>query len=518
MRRAWSYARLLTLAVLMEDVSAGHSNHYQIHRIDKQYDALRKRDGVCSSPYTACPAVQGGGCCPDNYACQSTYCYATTAGPVTGCGRVGYFQCGSDKPGRQLSSRASISCHDTDISDTGLCCPTGNVCGQNNGCTPAVGETYSHDCPNNYYLCPSSLMYGCCMSGMGCASNGCYSTAPSTATVTSVVTTTDANGDATTSVMSRTMVITPAPATAVNLDASGVVPKLIASTVPKISPVQTATASDSGLSPAAMGGIIGGVIAVVLVVIIAAFLIIRRLRHTEKVVEESKQGSSGRRSTATHKQGFGPPTVSEVEVDPLTQTTTSPRQSHLRAHSDPSVTYARGRSPSHSVELSSERDAPPAWPGHYNPIPHADHDNTQYQNSDAQGGPHDAARFSQQSQGSYRMSYDSQGNWRQGRWSNVSEVSGSADGAHGSSELDAVDASAQRRSSSSARPPPGPLNRKYSGSGGEYHQRVRSDSSVPGTSTLPLGTVNEVAELHGYYGPQDRQTGQTDARPGSNGT
>lgn len=498
MRRAWSYARLLTLAVLMEDVSAGHSNHYQIHRIDKQYDALRKRDGVCSSPYTACPAVQGGGCCPDNYACQSTYCYATTAGPVTGCGRVGYFQCGSDKPG--------------------LCCPTGNVCGQNNGCTPAVGETYSHDCPNNYYLCPSSLMYGCCMSGMGCASNGCYSTAPSTATVTSVVTTTDANGDATTSVMSRTMVITPAPATAVNLDASGVVPKLIASTVPKISPVQTATASDSGLSPAAMGGIIGGVIAVVLVVIIAAFLIIRRLRHTEKVVEESKQGSSGRRSTATHKQGFGPPTVSEVEVDPLTQTTTSPRQSHLRAHSDPSVTYARGRSPSHSVELSSERDAPPAWPGHYNPIPHADHDNTQYQNSDAQGGPHDAARFSQQSQGSYRMSYDSQGNWRQGRWSNVSEVSGSADGAHGSSELDAVDASAQRRSSSSARPPPGPLNRKYSGSGGEYHQRVRSDSSVPGTSTLPLGTVNEVAELHGYYGPQDRQTGQTDARPGSNGT
>lgn len=320
--------------------------------------------------------------------------------------------------------------------------------------------------------------------------------------------------------MSRTMVITPAPATAVNLGSSGVVPKFIASTMPKISPVQTAVASGGGLSQAEMGGIIGGVIAVVLAVIIAAFLIIRRLKHTEKVVEESKQGSSGRRSTATHKPGFGPPTVSEVEVDPLTQTTTSPRQSHLRAHSDPSVTYPRGHSPSRSVELSSERDTPPAWPGHYNPIPHADDENMQYQNPDSRGGRQDAARFSQQSQGSYRMSYDSQGNWRQGRWSNVSEVSGSADGAHGSSELDAADASARRRSSSSALPPVGSSNRKHSGGGGgsEYHQRVRSDSSVPGNSTLPLGTVNEIAELHGYYGPQDRQTGQTGARPGSTGT
>ncbi|KAI1869220.1 uncharacterized protein JN550_005850 [Neoarthrinium moseri] len=234
------------------------------------------------------------------------------------------------------------------------------------------------------------------------------------------------------------------------------------------------------------------------------FIIIRRLRRTAQIVQESKRGSSTANQTTTSaKPGYATATVTEVdaqEIDPL-----SIRPSHLRAQSDPSVD-GRGRhySPARSPGLSSGRSTPPAWPGQYNPVPHNEEGARHPSIDSANGGYYDAGRVSQMSQRTVqRSSYDSEMSQSRNRhWSNASEL----DGAHGLSELDTSEAGGRRRSSSGAGRPSLAHGRRSS----DPHQRGRSDSSTPGIA--PLGTVSEANELHGYYGPPDRQVGQTAAR------
>lgn len=392
---------------------------------------------------------------------------------------------------------------------TGLCCPTNYICRENGLCDPPAGVTLT--CSSNAYLCASSLSGGCCPSGMGCNLNGCYTTIPSTYTITSGITTTNSAGSTITSVLTYTTVKT--PSATVSKTSANAVAGYIQSTVSKIAAIETSTSS-GGLNQAQLGGVIAGVIAVLIAIAVAAFLIIRELRKKAKPFEESKGGTSAANETlVSYKPGDAAivtTTVTEVDahdIDPLMLEPRVNRPAHLRAQSDSSLDDGHP-SPARSPGLSSGQTTPSAWPGHYNPVPTRDSGERHASVESVPEGYYDAARQSQVSRSSVnRTSYDSQAsNPRSRHWSYVSEVSGSADGAHGVSELETSEAASRRRSSSGATRPAAAHTKRTS----DLHQRGRSDSSAP--MAPPLSTLNEINELHGYYGPSDKQTGQTAAR------
>ncbi|KAK7977285.1 hypothetical protein PG996_003355 [Apiospora saccharicola] len=333
----------------------------------------------------------------------------------------------------------------------------------------------------------------------------CLASVALPAVVSAPMVTTDSNGHTVTSEVLVTTTISPTQTTAID-GQPGAVPKVVATTmskIPAISTSQSSSSNSTGLSAAALGGIIAGVVVVLIAVIVAAFVIVRRLRRTEKIVEASKRGSSnGHQTTSSqksHKPGLAP-TVTEVDIDPLSQSSPSLRPSHYRGGSDSSVT-GRYSSPARSPPLSDGRSTPPAaWPGHYKPVLNGEYDGPRHHSMESMGGQY----------GNQRVSYDSQTTYRPGRWSNASEVSGSADGAHGTSELDGIETTGRRRSSGTTRA----AGSRRQSTDSAY--RGRSESAAAGT-LAPLEAVNEAAELHGYYGPQDQQVGQTAARPTSTG-
>ncbi|KAF3014421.1 hypothetical protein E8E14_006596 [Neopestalotiopsis sp. 37M] len=329
--------------------------------------------------------------------------------------------------------------------------------------------------------------------------------ASSTYTITSGVTTTNSAGSTITSISTYTTTQAPVAATKVS---AGTLPAYTQTTVSKLAAVETSSSS-GGLNQAQLGGVIGGVVAVFVAVIVAAFLVIRRLRKNARLMEESKRGSSvaNQTTTSSKRGGVVTTTVTEVgetnDVDPLALDHHFNRPGHLRAESD-SSTVGRHQSPARSPALSSGHSMPPPWPGSYKPVHNPDnqaHQSSIYSGSD---GYDDAERQFQMSRASEsRASYDSQtSNVRSRHYSNVSEVSGSWDGQHGLSELGDATADASRRRSSSGATRPAPT---YPRRTSDTHQRGRSDSSAPGLA--PLSEINEA--LHGYYGPSDRQVGQT---------
>ena len=55
----------------------------------------QKRDATeCGQGYQLCAASLNGGCCPNDRACGTDSCYATSAAPATVCGVAGYVACG----------------------------------------------------------------------------------------------------------------------------------------------------------------------------------------------------------------------------------------------------------------------------------------------------------------------------------------------------------------------------------------------------------------------------------------
>ncbi|KAF7540329.1 hypothetical protein G7054_g1469 [Neopestalotiopsis clavispora] len=381
-------------------------------------------------------------------------------------------------------------------------------------------------CTSGWSLCAASNGGDCCPNGYECASTYCYKAAASattacglsgyvacgiempassTYTITSGVTTTNSAGSTITSISTYTTTQAPVAATKVS---AGTLPAYTQTTVSKLAAVETSSSS-GGLNQAQLGGVIGGVVAVFVAVIVAAFLVIRRLRKNARLMEESKRGSSvaNQTTTSSKRGGVVTTTVTEVgetnDVDPLALDHHFNRPGHLRAESD-SSTIGRHQSPARSPALSSGHSTPPPWPGSYKPVHNPDnqaHQSSIYSGSD---GYDDAERQFQMSRASEsRASYDSQtSNVRSRHYSNVSEVSGSWDGQHGLSELGDATADASRRRSSSGATRPAPT---YPRRTSDTHQRGRSDSSAPGLA--PLSEINEA--LHGYYGPSDRQVGQT---------
>ncbi|KAI1492820.1 hypothetical protein F5X96DRAFT_317436 [Biscogniauxia mediterranea] len=522
---------LVALAALARESVASYGDEYQVQWINKDHNVLRhpKRDSSCSlTDWKLCPASVNGGCCPNNYECDVSSCFATTAGPSTGCGSlVGYYDC-------PLTAGA------------GSCCPVGFICDGGSNCLPP-SDQYSESCPASYFACPSSLGYGCCQNGKICGSGACYDNTPMTLPVSFATTSTESNGGIITTTITTTSVVTPGPNISSGTAAAIGVAKLIPSTVSKQPAISTNSSNDSnnGLSTAALGGIIAAVVVILIAIIIAAVLIIKRLRKTEKAAKaaaESRRDYSSKPPIMSNKSGFGRPSISEVDgvdIDPLTRTRLSP---HMRSQSDSTVAN-RSQSITPGIlvsssggEGSSRTSSPPIWSqGVFNNILPSDTSDGRQSSLDNYGGggggyqsdSNDANNYNNNMQYSQpttqRVSYDSQTSSFYGRrhWSNASEVAGSLYGAHGVSELDTMDASeaAVRRQSNSSNMTTRPIAahvRRSSDPPTSTTTRARGDSgaTVPLAAQPPLGTVTEIPlELHGHYGPSDLSAGQTAAKP-----
>ncbi|KAK1967643.1 hypothetical protein LY78DRAFT_702097 [Colletotrichum sublineola] len=302
-----------------------------LHRVEKAHvtvfqDLNRRDTATCATGYVACASSLNGGCCQSGYVCATDSCYATTSAPQTCLGKVGYYAC--------------------DAVMGGGCCPEGYRCERGGNCVAASGVAYSQSCPASYYLCPASLSYGCCRNGLGCAVSACYSTDPSTYTVTTTMTTTKDATHVMTTTLTATTVLTPsrpttAPTALATMDAQDpdqVVFKYYPSTVPKEQPLSSNTNDSDGLTSGQIAGIVAGGVGLLIIVLVAAWIIIRHLNKVVQAVETSNKGTSSGAQSRPSMYQFKP-TPSEVEdmsVDPLMM---SPRPSHRRHDSDTATDF-----------------------------------------------------------------------------------------------------------------------------------------------------------------------------------
>ncbi|KAL2263534.1 hypothetical protein VTK26DRAFT_6353 [Humicola hyalothermophila] len=550
MRSVWSCsscAMLLLFALVVTEATASHAGRERedgLHRIAKAQvttHPLRRDEGECPADHSLCPAELNGGCCPSRYACAADSCYATTAAPVSCRGRSGFYACAA--------------------SEGGGCCPVGLICGTRDECRAPAGVTYSSaNCPADYYLCPSSLGYGCCMTGMGCAASGCYSTEPVTSTVTHTITATGGERPITITVTAVT-VATPTPLTNVPETAdNNYAAKFIPSSVPKVAALSPSDEADSGggLSGGAIGGIIAGVVVLLIVVVVAAFLIIRRLKRVEDIME-SQHGSTTGKKTKSQSQArmerYGAQLHSQddemsMSIDPLMV------PSNTTNNSTPQPGAARGRADSTGLSPTAQvfyhpdddprsRHASPDFNQGYFDLPPGGNHNQPPMRPARMRASSDSTYGGASGRGQYG-GYAYQ-HWRQ--QSNASELS--ADGSdaggavlsgsgyhspplatqhrgqqqhhhhhhhhHGATtaaelegqaawvaELPSATATAAAGATGAA--PAGDRSRSGSGTLGQYGY-YGYGGAAPG-----LGPLDESAEMmHGFYGRADQQAGQTAA-------
>ncbi|KAK4162178.1 hypothetical protein QBC43DRAFT_79298 [Cladorrhinum sp. PSN259] len=497
-----SCAVLLLSGLVGQEVSASHVGREMkdvVHRIPKaQVTAgpLLRRDGdepTCATDFHACPSSLGGNCCPSRYACAVDSCYATTAGPVTGCASAGFYPCGTAQGGG--------------------CCQVGYICASNDCIPPAGVTSFVKSCPQNYFLCPSSLNYGCCPNGRGCAINQCYATEPVTATVTQVITATSA-GETFTATTTATRTSTPAPPT-------GVAPgderaaKFMPTSVPKV-PASTPSSKSKGggsLSGAAIGGIVAGVVVLLIVVIVAAYLIIRHLNRVVEVVESKKESTAKSRSQALreewgqHLHPGSPDYADSRSNDHLMTGTSNPNSAAVTPQPGGAVD-ARGRSDSNPAGGFTPS---PNLYDRYNISPEVNQGYFDNIASNVQP-PLQAARIRSSTESSgqgYPYAYT---HYRQ--QSNASELSDGSDRGVNSPLVQELDSTGYAELPSGA-------SRMRSRSSSTGHMRQRSDSTTiggafgngqaPGLGLTPLDESAEQPEIHGFYGRSNQQSGQTAA-------
>ncbi|AEO61983.1 hypothetical protein MYCTH_2312835 [Thermothelomyces thermophilus ATCC 42464] len=562
MRSIWacsSCAALPLVALLGWDASASHVGREwnDVHRIPKARvtaHPVRRDEGTCPAEHTSCAASLGGDCCPSRYACAVDSCYATTAGPTTACGREGYYACFpvNGQPG---------------------CCPLNFVCGDgenDEACLPPAGFTYTENpCPTDYYLCPASANYGCCRSGLACGPNAyCYPTDPVTTTVFETITTTS-GADTVTRTRAVETVVTPTIPTELDDDTYDAV-KFVPTSVPKVPASSPSSESDGGLSGGAIGGIIAGVVVLLIVVVVAAFLIIRRLKRVEDIMERSNRGSSSGRRTRPHNQAEAEhwgrhlhSEVDEMSVNPLmAPTSATPNNTSISGTPTPAGGPAAGHGRSDSAGFHTP--SPNMFPNfpddrsrHASPDPNAGYFGPATASA-LQQQPMQPARIRGNTESSVGSAAPHSGSgyaythWRQ--QSNASELSadgsengvgspllpGGAGGATAAAaaspppgqaffpELDGTATRAELPSGGIAGGPgPGPVivssetgtgtgtsglrSRSGSAASARGHVRRRSDGGDgrrPGSGLEPL---DETAEMHGHYGRRDQQAGQTAA-------
>ncbi|KAK4186099.1 hypothetical protein QBC35DRAFT_554855 [Podospora australis] len=519
---AWSCSPcvvLLLSAIFGQNiaVSASHAgrqhqaNRDVIHRVAKAQVtamAVLKRQegeggGVCATDHALCPQSLSGGCCPSRYACAADSCFATTAGPTTGCGLTGHYPCSN-----------------------GGCCRVGFICGKNNDeCYPPASMTLtSTDCPANFYLCPASVNFGCCKSGMGCAVNGCYSTNPVTSTVTRTESFTSGTRVITTTT-TAVFVATPTPPTGVPTpNAPDGEAKFIPTSVPKV-PAQNPTndSGSSGLSGAAIGGIVAGVVILLIVVVVAAFFIIRKLNKVVEVTEQSKRSAS-EKQTATKKSASQ---IQQMEIYGEQLHATTPYEDDVSMSLDPLYqTHASTPQPD-GAAADAGRNRSDSHPGGFTPSPNMFHDRSRHASPDSNAGyfdhagsalmqhnnlnqtPMQPARMRSSTDSNNRGAY----HWRQ--QSNASELSADeSDRGHSNvnsplviPELDSSGAFVELPGQG---PDRGGSRSRSESAASRPHNRGRSDTQQS-RSELGLSPLEEGIEFHGHYGRRGHQAGQTGA-------
>jgi hypothetical protein len=334
------------------------------------------------------------------------------------------------------------------------------------------------------------------------------------------MTTLDGNPLSTT--VTSTTVRTPTSPTALpSADNSAAWPKFIPDKVPKETASSSSSSDSTGLTQAQLGGIIGGVVGLLVIVLAATFIIIRRLRKTAHVVEQSRNSASSATKPGRNKQmsQYHRPTPSQIdrmEYDDLLQLPGGPGQS------------------TSASEFSSVNPTPFPSSG----------DEARQTSLDTSRGYFDVPQRVQNRPGRHststgvRTSVDSHNTVPQTVYqharnmSNASELSdGSAAPGVGSPLLPAElgiegglfpelpatpvgpDAAGRRRSSSGVSPlSPGPMRPPMSHTRrmSDGHSRERSGSSA--TQGQHLDVVAESVEhMHGYYGPPSFAAGQTRA-------
>lgn len=161
---------------------------------------------------------------------------------------------------------------------------------------------------------------------MGCAVDSCYSLTPATTTVTYITT-----EDGTALTITTTSITTSTPTTISTASGDGAVAKFFPSTVSKTEATASAgstsdgNGSSGGLSKGAIGGIVAAAAVILVAVLVAAFFVIKRLKHTEQVVQTHGETTSGTRTRQTNEKKSEVnvrvvPTPSEVDAmdyDPL---------------------------------------------------------------------------------------------------------------------------------------------------------------------------------------------------------
>ncbi|KAK4228310.1 hypothetical protein QBC38DRAFT_362125 [Podospora fimiseda] len=491
---------LLLSVILGQEVSASHAGKERkdvLHRVAKAQVTARpllKRDGnepTCATDHHLCPSSLGGNCCPSRYACAVDSCFATTSGPTTGCGRTGYYPCGAGDAG---------------------CCAVGLICADRDCIAPAGVTDLVRSCPNDYFLCPASLNYGCCPNDRGCAVNQCYATEPVTTTVTGAVM---ATSDGVTIITTTTavQVSTPTPPTGVATGEERAA-KFIPTSVPKV-PASTPSSTSnggSGLSGAAIGGIVAGVVVLLIIVLVAAFFIVRRLNQVVDVVESKKESTTKSRSQALREE-YG------QHLHPGSPDYTDSRSGdHLMGTSSLNSTAVTPQ-PGGVVDSRGRSDSNPA--GGFTPSPNLyDRYNISpevhqgyFDHNIASGvQPMQAARMRSSTESS-NHGYHQYAYTHQRQYSNASELSDGSDRGNVNSPL-----VQELDSTGFAELPSAGI---HSRSGSRGHMRSRSNShnngggygsgQIPGLGLTPLDESVEHPESHGFYGRSNQQSGQTGA-------
>lgn len=397
----------------------------------------------------------------------------------------------------------------------------GLICATNSDCVAPAGVTsIVTSCPNNYFLCPSSLNYGCCPNGRGCAINQCYATEPVTATVTQTLTTA-AGGQVLITTATATQVSTPTPPTGVATGDDRAA-KFIPTSVPKIPASTPSPNADGGggLGGAAIGGIVAGVVVLLIVVVVAAYLILRKLKHVEDEVKSKKESTAKSQSQAQraleeygrqlHSPDYGADNQSN---DPLMTGTNSavvtPQPGGLvdsrgRSDSNPSGGVTPSPNMFNYYEDRSRHASPDSNVGYFDNI-----------GSSIQRPTH-AARMRSSTESSHSGYPYAYTHYRQ--HSNASELSDGSDrGGVNSPLVQELD------STGYAELPSGQAGsgiRSRSGSmGGHARQRSNSHNNggmtgngqTPGLGLTTLDESIEQPEIHGFYGRSNQQSGQTAA-------
>jgi len=399
---------------------------------------------------------------------------------------------------------------------------TGYECNRS-GCFPPQGSTltYSQDCQAGYYLCPSSVGYGCCQSGMGCGLAVCFSTGPSTYVYTQTSTIT-LDGSAITSTATITTTSTPSTPTESVFPVTGVA-KIYTNVIAKTEPTEApSSSSGGGLTTPQIIGIVVGLVGLLIIVLVLSFIIVRRLNKTKQAVDQSqKDTSSGEKQSRQSGVTRFKPTSSQVdqmEYDDLMQST-------------PGETPLHGRDRSGS-EFSSANQSP--FPSSTTDARHVSMDSSGY---------FDVPTRVQNRPGRHSISTDARTSmdshvpaWQQfqQRPRAASELSsGNVSAAPGPSyvlsaataaELSAHGPLPELQGSQLPGSPTVPVPAAAAVSIShppQVHQRRRSEGNVhsrersaSSTATPQLGVVGESFEqssMHGYYGPQNHAVGQTRA-------